>query len=113
MPPTVPTLTIRVRIEDDDTAVVQLSGELDIATGPLLSARLGALLDGLPDRPLSRLVVDLTDLDFVDVVGLGVLLRIERQLAAVGGTVVLRRPTPLVQRVIALLNLHDRLQLEA
>ena len=90
------------------TACLLLSGELDLATGPLLVT---ALDDVLATRP-QRLVVDVRDLAFVDLVGLDALLGAQRRLAAQGGTLVLRRPTDLVRRVVGLLGLEDRLPIE-
>ena len=109
MPSSVPALRVDVGHERDDTAVVQLHGELDIATSPLLQDGLRELVELLPERPLARLVFDLSDLTFTDVVGLDELLRVERQVAAFGGVVTLRRPPPLVRRVITLLKLEGRL----
>lgn len=112
MSPMDPLLRLGVLREDTDTVVVQLAGELDIATGPLVRARLGDLLDHLPEPPLARLVFDLHDLEFTDVAGLAVLLRVQREVAAHGGVVLLRRPSALVRRVLTLLDLQRRLVVE-
>ena len=110
MPPIVPALGVRVQAGPPGTAVVHLDGELDLATAPQLVEAVDALLASRP--PLQRLVVDLGGLAFVDVVGLDVLLRAQQRVAAGGGSVVVRRPSALVRRVVELLDLTPRLPLE-
>ena len=55
---------------DDTTHVVSLRGEIDAATAP----RLGSRLFGLADEGKRAVVVDLTDVTFMDSTGIGVLL---------------------------------------
>ena len=63
-------LKLRSRQEGDVT-VVAASGEVDVFTAPGLDAELAAqLADGNP-----RLVVDLSDVSFLDSTGLGVLVK--------------------------------------
>jgi anti-anti-sigma factor len=112
VPSPVPALRITVLREGDDVAVVRLAGELDIATGPLLKQRLQQLTTGSAEPQVRRLVLDLSELAFTDVVGLGVLLHAERELADRGGQVRLRHPAPLVRRVVRLLDLDTRLLVE-
>jgi anti-sigma B factor antagonist len=49
----------------DKTAVVRVVGELDLATTPTLSAAIAAL-----EQPCDRIVLDLSDLVFIDSTGL-------------------------------------------
>jgi anti-sigma B factor antagonist len=78
----------------NDIALVALSGELDLATAPLLE---GCLAPVEADGPVS-IMVDLGDLIFIDSTGLGVLLRARgraetngRQLLVVGASPAARR----------------------
>ncbi len=107
VPPT-PALRLRVSHEASCT-VLHLVGELDIATGPLLRARLQDLLEPRREPPVGRLVVDVAGLQFVDVAGLGVLLQAERVLVARGGSLSLRSPSAMVRRIVAVLGLETRL----
>jgi anti-anti-sigma factor len=79
---------------------LRVSGELDIATAPVLAAA----LDG-EVGPGSRLRLDVDDLVFVDAAGLRVLVSV-RRTAGLTGRVVLGHPTPKVQRVLALTGLN-------
>ncbi len=66
----------------DTAVIVALSGDLDLATAPELRT---ALLEALTERP--TIVVDMTDLRFLDSTGLGVLVRVHKRAKALGGVV--------------------------
>lgn len=60
--------------------VIMLSGDLDLATAPELR---NALQEALTERP--NLVLDMSDLRFLDSTGIGVLVRIHKKASALGG----------------------------
>jgi anti-anti-sigma factor len=60
-----------------------------------------------------ELVLDLAALEFLDVTGLGALLEARRKLATTGATLTLRRPRPMVVRMLNLLHLEEALHIEA
>ena len=64
-----------------DIAVLQLRGELDADTAIKLQDTLAALLE----RPVPRIVVDLTDLKFCDSVGLSAFITSKQVITARGG----------------------------
>ncbi|WP_329331859.1 STAS domain-containing protein [Streptomyces sp. NBC_00663] len=66
---------------DDGTTVVELRGEIDLCTGPPLSAR----LDALTAAPFPDLVLDLRQVSFVDCGGLRALCRARNRVLARGG----------------------------
>ncbi|MGH3739326.1 MAG: STAS domain-containing protein, partial [Micromonosporaceae bacterium] len=66
----------------DTAAVVALSGDLDLATAPELRT---ALHEVLAERQI--IVVDMSDLRFLDSTGLGVLVRVHKKAKASGGVV--------------------------
>jgi anti-anti-sigma factor len=57
-------------------------------------------------------VLDLAGLEFLDVTGLGALLEARRKLAAVGATLTLRRPRPMVVRMLTLLELDQAVHID-
>jgi anti-sigma B factor antagonist len=74
---------LSITVSDDGAAVtVRLVGELDIDT----AADLRLALAGHPDRPGSRMVMDLSGLGFCDSSGLGALVSLRRRVAATGGS---------------------------
>jgi len=64
-----------------DVAVLHLKGELDADTARQLHAALADLLE----RPVPRIVVDLTELKFCDSVGLSAFITSKQVITARGG----------------------------
>jgi anti-anti-sigma factor len=88
----------------DDGTVLALSGELDIASAPALERTLDDLGPSLP----GRLVIDLTEVTFMDSTGLRALL-FARQRAADGDHELVLCPGPRqVQRVFELSGTLER-----
>jgi anti-anti-sigma factor len=75
--------SMRATVSDhrSDVAVLHLSGELDADTASKLHATLAALLE----RPVPRIVVDLSDLKFCDSVGLSAFITSKQVISARGG----------------------------
>jgi len=82
--------------------VVAVTGEVDITTSPRLSACLDTAA-----RSGHDLVIDLDGVSFIDASGLGALVRAANVSARWGATVVLRRPSALVQKMLAVAGLDD------
>jgi anti-sigma B factor antagonist len=68
---------ILAREHDEATSVVVVEGELDLSSAPRLK---WMLMDAL-EAGRSQLVVDLTDVSFMDSTGLGVLIGVNKRLA--------------------------------
>jgi anti-sigma B factor antagonist len=64
-----------------NVAVLQLSGELDADT----ATKLHSVMADLLERPVPRIVVDLTDLKFCDSVGLSAFITSKQVITARGG----------------------------
>lgn len=90
--------------------MLRLAGELDLATADVLREHVRALLG--PSTRIDKLVVDLAGLEFLDVTGLGALLEARRKVSATGGTLTLRRPRPMVVRMLSLLSLDEALHID-
>ncbi len=82
-------------VSDGDTTVIQLQGELDIATEHELS---NAFSEALLAQP-QAVTVDLRNLVFLDSTGLRALLRLRESCSQHGSTLQLVRGIPTVQRV--------------
>jgi anti-sigma B factor antagonist len=74
---------------DERGTVVAVTGELDLSTVP---AQRGAL-SGALDRNVRGLVVDLSEVTFVDSVGVGAVLHSKRRLGADGVLAVVLAPS--------------------
>ena len=82
-----------------------LSGDLDIYTSAQFRERVADLVY---DARL-QLVIDLTDLTFVDSTGLGTLVGELARVRRGGGDMVLRAPSPAVRRTIEVVGLERAL----
>ncbi|HEY3723279.1 MAG TPA: STAS domain-containing protein [Acidimicrobiia bacterium] len=100
------TFSILVVFELHDI-VLQLSGELDIASTVHLDKCVQVALDEHP----RRLIVDASGLEFADVVGLGCLLRTCRKAERVNAEVVLASPNALLRRLIDAAGVANRFRI--
>ena len=92
----------RVRTErEGEHAVVKISGDLDIYSSSELR---DALLD-LVDAAAGTVVVDLSDVEFIDSTGLGVLVLAQKRLRQQGGEVILRSPSHKTRTILELTGL--------
>ncbi|MFA1549693.1 STAS domain-containing protein [Actinomadura chokoriensis] len=82
-------------------AVVTATGELDLYTAP----RLQAALAGLLREQVTRIVVDLSGVEFCDSTGMNVLLSAMKRLKEQGGSLELAAPRPAVQRILQVTGL--------
>ena len=87
---------------EGDTTVLALAGELDIATVPELRELAYAELDRADCRAL---VLDLTDLTFLDSTGIGCWVQIRTHAAAADKQVTIRCVPPGVRRVLEISGL--------
>jgi len=104
-----PSLRVSTQAEGAVT-VLRLAGELDLSTSRQLDQRVQTVLRR--ESGVRRLVVDIGGLEFLDVAGLTALLDASDRIHAAGGTLALRRPRPMVLRMLSLLKLDDRVEIE-
>jgi anti-sigma B factor antagonist len=87
----------RTRTENSIT-VLELSGDLDVSSAPILQTALQEIMDAGG----KQVVVELSNVPFMDSSGLGVLVAAHRRMAAIGGTLALANPAPTLQKVFEL-----------
>ncbi len=83
--------------------VVTVDGDVDMSTAPELEER----LIGLSDGGALNLVVDLTEVDFLDSSALGVLVGVHKRVTAAGGTIRLVCGHPRIERIFAITRLTE------
>jgi anti-sigma B factor antagonist len=93
------TLEIHERRGSNEVTLA-LQGELDFSSGAQLAVRLAD-----EGRLGARVIVDLSDLEFMDSAGMGVLHRASKWAGEDGWTLSLTGPRPDVRRVLALTSL--------
>jgi anti-sigma B factor antagonist len=94
------------RTSKEGVELLLVEGELDIATAP----RLISVLNGAVQEALRSLVVDLSDVDFMDSTGLALLINAHRRLTRRSkGFAVVCPPGPL-RRVFEVTDMVDMLR---
>jgi len=83
----------------DGTALLVASGDIDLATSPILREALQGLH--------GRVTVDLSRVRFLDSSGLGVFAGQRKRLVAADGELILRNPDGIVRRAIEAVGLAD------
>lgn len=92
---------------DERTHVVAPRGEVDALTAP----QLGRRLLGLAEEGKTRVVVDLSNVTFMDSTGIGVLLYSLKQLRVRKGGLVLVCPTERIMRPFQITGLVGHLRI--
>ena len=87
--------------------MVVVRGELDAATAPDLERLLHLLLAS----GSTEVALDLGDLAFIDSHGLAAMAALQERFEAVGGGVLLYRPSRLARHLLDTMGLHERFQI--
>ena len=96
-------MAAELRILDGPDNVVELNGEIDTHTAPSLELHLDQVDDA------GSVILDLAGVSFISSAGLTAMLTTQSRLAAGGGSLAVRNPTPAVERMISLSGLTDLL----
>jgi anti-anti-sigma factor len=93
---------------DADRVVLTLSGELDLSSAPELEQ---AISESKPESG-RRLLLDLSSLGFMDSTGVSVLIAAKQDADANAWVLAVRRPNGQVRRLLELVGLLERLEVE-
>jgi anti-sigma B factor antagonist len=89
-------VALATRVEmTGDVAVLHTEGDIDLASADAMKAALAAALE-----EASTVVVDLGEVGFIDSTGLSALVWGHGQAQESGGSLRLRRPTPMLRRLL-------------
>ena len=94
--------------QDGDATVISVRGEIDIATCERLRDAIEPHL-----APQQTIILDLSEVGFMDSSSLTVLLQARGTLTADGGSLFLRNPSVAAHRLLTLAGLEDLLQADA
>ncbi|MFO7253041.1 MAG: STAS domain-containing protein [Actinomycetes bacterium] len=95
-------------------AVMSIVGEIDLYTAPRLQAEFARLLENGP----SRVVIDMSGVEFCDSTGMNVLLSALKRLRERGGGLEVAAPRPAVRKILQVTGLdsvfvvHDQVPAE-
>lgn len=88
-------------VTDDDIVVMVIRGPMDVATTPGLRDSLVRLID----EGHHRLVLDLSDVDFIDSIGLGTIVGMVHRLRPHDGSLAMAAPSAQVRNVFQITQL--------
>ena|SRR2546421_12730973 len=91
------------------TAVVAVTGEVDLYTAPRLRETIDSAIAGTP----RELVIDLSGVEFLDSSGLNLLVRAHKRLKPISGSVTVRGAGGQVLKALELTKLTDVFTVEA
>ncbi len=94
---------IRAIDRDDDMTTVRLGGEIDLHQSPGFHSRLVELCDEKPQR----LILDLSQVDYIDSSGVGSLVEIFRRLKKEQRRLILVAPSARVSSVLEITRLDQ------
>jgi anti-sigma B factor antagonist len=89
----------------DHETVVSVTGELDLASSPALEEALEQL-DGSEPRSV---ILDLTDVDFMDSAGLAVVVRAHQRAESAGTPFALVSASPQVRLLLSVTGMDERM----
>jgi anti-anti-sigma factor len=87
------------RIVEDDSIILRPRGELDMATAPALRE---AISEGVREAQPAKVVIDLTELSFIDCTGIGTLVDAHNEARGAGRSVVVANPGGWIRKVLDL-----------
>src|ERR1700755_2579662 len=100
----VPAVELKVSSRSQgDHELVIATGGIDLYTAPRLQSEIAAVLARAP--PASRVIVDMSGVDFCDSTGMNVLLSCLRQARERGGELELAAPHPAVRKILSVTGL--------
>jgi anti-sigma B factor antagonist len=103
------TALLDLSVDAGPSATITLVGELDPATAPLLDQQIEQLLT---DESVTRVVLDLSGLTFLDSSGLRVFVTAREALTSRGGELALREPSANTQRLLDITGLGEIIAVE-
>jgi anti-anti-sigma factor len=99
--------SFQVSLDDRGSlVVVRVRGEVDTATAP----QMGQAIDAQLARR-RRVVLDLSEVEFMDLHGLAVLMRASRRTRVEGGSFAVDRPAPCVLRLFELVRMDGEIRI--
>ncbi len=97
-------LKTNTRTINENTSVIKLDGEVDVYTAPQLKQQ----IIGMLDNNIIHVIVNLTDVEYLDSTALGVLIGGLKRLREREGSLSLVCPNPRIRRIFEITGL-DRI----
>jgi anti-sigma B factor antagonist len=101
-------LRINVGPAEDSVVTIAVTGELDMATAPLIGDTIHRINSAQP----INVHLDLSAVNFCDAAGLNAFLAADQLLRATSGRLTLIRPSPQVRRLLTITKLDEILAID-
>lgn len=99
---------LSISVDTSGVAVFVLDGEVDPLTSPMLQR----CIDDTLDDGCQQAVLDMAGVSFVDSAGLRVIADTHRRLHDAGGSLVVRRPSAGLRKLLTVTGLADHVTVE-
>jgi anti-anti-sigma factor len=96
-------------VSTTDTTTIRFVGELDISS---LARAEGIAFEALDKTTARGIVIDMSEVTFCGSAGLSLLIRLTKAARNTGRESVVRRPRPIVRRMISVMGLEEVLNVE-
>ncbi len=93
----------------DSSLVARIQGDIDHHSAPGIREEIDSLLQSL--RP-KKLILDLSQTDFMDSSGLGLILGRQRKTEEIGARLVLVNPSPATKKLLQLAGMEHRIEIK-
>ncbi|HOQ76528.1 MAG TPA: anti-sigma factor antagonist [Thermoclostridium sp.] len=95
---------------DGNSLVVMIEGEIDHHTASRIRERIDSkfLME-----PVKNMVLDLSRVTFMDSAGIGLILGRMNRVKLIGGSMVIRKPRPEIQRILRMSGIKELIELDA
>jgi anti-anti-sigma factor len=104
-----PPALLDLQVDGGPTTIIALSGDLDPSTAPVLE---DAIAKVVADDSVSRVVLDLANLAFLDSSGLRVFVTARESLGVRDAKLALRNPTENTKRLLDITGLGEVIEVE-
>ena len=95
--------------ENDDELLVYLNGEIDHHSAVIIRSRID---ERIIEKSPRRLVLDLSNIDFMDSSGLGLIMGRYAKVKAIGGTFAVQNPNERIVKIFKLAGLEKIVEIK-
>jgi anti-anti-sigma factor len=92
---------------DGNSVTVRVAGEIDMATTPALRSCLAECLA----EGFTQVTMDMTEMEFIDSSGLGVLVWALKELRSRGGELIIKNPPSIAKKILGVSGLSPYLEI--
>lgn len=93
----------------EESAQIILSGEISGITREEIGERFRNFFDKNKEKRVKKVYINISEIDYIDSIGIALLLKINREIKELGAEMLLVRPTNSVKKIFIILGLEKTL----